>query len=133
MDTTKTARVFLACNALFSALVGLDLLLFTDIATSLLFTGTDSWQSFALQVLGIGLLLFAADLIFMARNRNISAKPVKMIVAMDSGWIAASALLLLLTPATFTTTGQFILIVISAFVAIFAWGQYTGANKIAPT
>ena len=57
MSTTTTARTFLALNAAFSALIGLELIIFPDITVHLMFTDQAGWKPLVLRLLGMGLIL----------------------------------------------------------------------------
>lgn len=130
MKTSNTARIFLALNATFSLITGIGLLVATSSASEMLFAGQSHWQATTLRILGIGLLIFALELFLMASSRFITKKQVMVITMMDIGWIAASALLLLTASSVFSTTGNNLIAIIAAVVAIFAAGQTIGARKI---
>ncbi|MEO1247563.1 MAG: SRPBCC family protein [Pseudomonadota bacterium] len=132
MSTTITARVFLALNAAFSAIVGLELIVFPDAVAQAMFMDPAGWKPLVLRLLGIGLVLFALDLLLMATNRFVAKKEVLLIVFADVGWLIASAAAVLLGAHVFTERGIFIIDVVAFFVAAFAAGQYFGARKIVP-
>lgn len=132
MKTAKTARRFLTMNAIVSLLVGADFLLAPSYAAGLLFAEPADWQRPALMMLGGGLILFGLDLVLMARSRFLSKTLVLVISAMDAGWVAASAGVLLVYGSVFTPFGQAAIVVVACFVAIFAVGQAIGARRIEP-
>jgi ligand-binding SRPBCC domain-containing protein len=80
----------------------------------------------ALQVTGLGLLGFAAALVFIAARR---ATPLEGLLfsAGDLGWVASTGLLMLLTPDVFDTTGWIAAWVVADLVAMFAGAQLVGA------
>lgn len=130
MKTGKTARIFLALNATFSMIIGFGVILATDLASEVLFSGEGSWQATTLRVLGIGLLMFALELFLVTSNRFITKKQVLIITMLDIGWVVGSALLLLTTSSAFSTTGVNLIALVASVVALFAAGQYIGARKI---
>ena len=130
MKTSNTARIFLALNATFSLIIGIDLLLATGTASEILFAEQADWQPITLRVLGVGLLIFALELYVMASNRFLTRKQVMVITVMDIGWVVGSALLLLMASSVFTESGDNLIVVVAVAVAVFAAGQYIGALKI---
>lgn len=132
MENSKTARLFLGLNAAFSLIVGLDILFATNTVAEMLFLQKADWQILALRVLGVGLLIFALDLMLMAKNRFLSKKLIFLITCMDIGWVVGSIMLVTLAAHLFTSFGIVAIIVIAAFVAVFAVGQYYGTTKMTP-
>ncbi|MXQ07375.1 hypothetical protein GQ651_05900 [Alphaproteobacteria bacterium GH1-50] len=132
MTNSTTARTFLGLNAAFSLVMGVALTIAPAAAADLFFTETASWQVTVLRLLGIGLILFGADLILMVRDRFLTKGKVMAITVMDVGWVVGSAILLITAGALVTGTGKAVILVVAAFVAIFAAGQYSGARKIVP-
>lgn len=130
MSTTATARTFIAFNAAFSALTGLQLIIFPDTATQLMFKDPTGWMPLVLRLLGVGLVLFALDLFLMATNRFVTKGEVMLIVLADIGWLIASAVIFVLAGHVFTGTGALMIGVVAVFVAFFATGQYVGAGRI---
>jgi hypothetical protein len=130
MSTTTTARTFLALNAAFSALIGLELIIFPGITVHLMFTDPAGWQLLVLRLLGVGLVLFALDLVLMATNRFVTKSEVMLIVLADIAWLIANATIVLLVGHVFTDTGMLIIGFVAVFVAFFATGQYVGAGRI---
>ncbi|ROQ21555.1 polyketide cyclase/dehydrase/lipid transport protein [Marinimicrobium koreense] len=133
MKASSTARIFLALNATFSLAIGGDLLVASGSVSEMIFSGQHSWLPLALRILGAGLLMFACVLFLMASNRFITKMQVLVITMMDVGWVIASAGLLFMIPEFFTDTGQSLVSVVAAVVAIFAVGQYVGSGRIIPT
>lgn len=132
MSSSQIARLFLGLNAGFSLIIGIDLLLATEMAVEMLFAVPAEWQGLTLRVLGIGLLIFAADLCLMALDRFVSKGAVLLISVLDLGWIAGSAVLFLFFAPIFTDLGLIILAVVAIVVGICALGQYLGARGIVP-
>jgi len=130
MSTTTTARIFIAFNAAFSALIGLELIIFPGITAHLMFTDPVGWKPLVLRLLGMGLVLFALDLLLMAANRFVTKGEVMLIVFADIGWLIASAAIVLPARHVFTDTGLLMTGIVAAFVGLFATGQYVGAGRI---
>ncbi|WP_108882291.1 SRPBCC family protein [Anderseniella sp. Alg231-50] len=130
MSTTTTARTFIGLNAAFSALTGLELIIFPFAVAHLMFSDPAGWTTLALRLLGVGLVLFALDLLLMATNRFVTKGEVMLIILADIGWLIASAALVLLTGYLFSDAGLLMIGIVAAFVAVFAAGQYVGAGRI---
>ncbi|MEO1159917.1 MAG: SRPBCC family protein [Pseudomonadota bacterium] len=130
MSTTTTARTFIGFNAAFSALIGLELIIFPFAAAYLMFPDPAGWTTPVLRLLGVGLVLFALDLLLMATNRFVTKGEVMLIILADIGWLIASAALALLAGHLFSDTGLLMITIVAVFVAVFATGQYVGAGRI---
>lgn len=124
------ARTFLGLNAGFSILTGATLLLAGGVLTGVMFAEPAHWQSLVFLALGIGLLVFALDLVVLASDRFVSKGKVMLIIAADVGWILGSVWLLLLQGRLFTSAGVLIIAGVAAVVAVFAIGQWIGAGAI---
>lgn len=132
MSTTKMARIFLSLNCAFSTASGLALLIFPQTLAATLFDNPADWVALLLQVLGVGLIIFALDLLMMVRNTYLTAREVRLIVAADIGWILGSIALMYFGAHLLTFTGMITIEVVALFVAIFAAGQFLGVRKIRP-
>ena len=128
--STTTARTFLGLNAAFSALSGAALIILPGTLSQVMFTGPADWAPLGLRLLGVGLVIFALDLAFMATNRFVSKAEVMLIVLADIGWLLASAAVVMFDGHLFTETGVLVVAGVAAFVAVFAAGQYFGARGI---
>lgn len=132
-STTKTARLFLGVNGLFSCLVGLVLLLLNQAVAVVLFHEPATWGALTLRVLGVGLLVFSVYLAVLVVNRFVSKGAVMMIVYADMGWLIASAFVVLIDDRVLTDQGILIIDLTAIVVAICAIGQYVGARRIIPS
>ncbi len=132
MSTLPAARIFLGLNAAFSVISGLALLFVSSSIAQMMFTDPGDWKATILLGLGIGLLVFALDLVMLATNPYVSKSEVMLIVIADIGWIAVSAVLILFFGDLFTSNGILAISVVATFVALFAIGQFVGAQKIVP-
>ena len=132
MPASKTVRIVLAMNAAFSLIVGIDLLFTAGSTAQILFADMADWQTIALRVLGIGLLIFALDIFYMASNQFISKREVQLISLMDIGWVIGSVVLLIVYGYIFTNLGTILIEVVAVLVAGFAVAQFFGASRIVP-
>ncbi len=130
MENSKSSRIFLGLNALFSLISGGVLLLGANALAAQLFSEPAGWQTPALRVLGVGLLIFGLDLCLMATNQFVTKAQVMLITVMDVGWVLGSIGLLLIYGKVFSGLGQVAIGVVAVFVAVFALGQYLGARAI---
>ncbi len=116
----RTLRV----NATFSATTGVTMLLLArPVAERLGF----EWP-WVLFFIGVGLLLFAADLALLSRKDPIPRPRTILIIAADVGWVLGSALLLLGWPQLFNSLGRWVVLGVALVVTLFAVLQ-TGALK----
>lgn len=120
----------LTANALFSGLSALTLLMAPAMVAGWLGSG----QTGLLLVIGGGLLLFALRLGMLVRNGEAAVTEVWTIIAGDLGWVAGSALLILLalgrgTP-TLSTAGIMLIGVIGTVVLLFALWQYRALKSV---
>lgn len=132
MSTSKLVRTFLGFNAVFSALNGTLLLAMAGSMAAVIFATPPDWATTGLRILGIGLLIFALDLVLLSKNPFISKQQVILIVILDAGWVLGSILLLSIGRDLFSSTGSLLIAVVAGFVAIFAIGQSVGAAAIVP-
>ena len=118
MVNVKLNRVLMG-NAIFSLLCGIDLLFFSDPIAEYM----GGFSPVYLQVLGVGLVLFAAFAFWTSRqpdNERIAYK----IVLMDRTWVGCSVLLVILVHGWFSSMGLAIILAVAAIVAMFSEMQY---------
>ena len=130
MDTSRTARAFLGLNAAFSLLTGIVLLLAAEPVAGRLFAEAAGWQVPVLRALGAGLVVFAAGVALAATDRHVTRAQVYFVSVLDAGWIAGSAVLLLVSGDLFSAFGRWSVVAVAGAVAIFALGQYVGARRL---
>ncbi len=123
------ARGFLGANAVFSLACGLGLAVFAPAFAAAAFVDAAAWTT-ALRWLGIGLVVFAADLWLMRGDRFIGKVPVRLVAAADVLWIAGSAAGLVWFADRLTAVGQGAVVAIASIVGVFAVGQLLGAQRI---
>ena len=114
----------LAVNAAFSGLSGLLIIWFNEWMARH-FPGPDwLWT-----VVGVGLLLFAAQLIAMVVNPAFAKKLTPQVVVSDIGWVALTLLGLAVFFADITTTGVALILAINAVVGTLAVLQHIGYRR----
>ena len=120
----KPVKKWLLLNAAFSILCGIDALLLN--------THIQQWFGFendyVLPVLGVGLLLFAADLVYVAYRDADNKKRVNIISMMDAGWVLGSMVLLVFQPFGLSTIAYVCIAAVAAVVGLFGYQQFK-ANK----
>lgn len=122
MNNQRLLRNALRGNAAFSILSGLSLILFNG------FFQNFFEANFALWPLGIGLLLFAGQLIYITSKPVVPLKEAKLIIGMDILWVIGSVILLLAI-STIPTPGRWVIILVAIAVADFALFQYLGMKQ----
>ncbi len=108
----------LRANAAFSGLSGLLMLVFSARLAETL-GGLPLWIVLAI---GVGLLVYAADLVWTARAK-VKRSAVALFVAADCGWVIGSALFLLLAPFSPTELGVGLVVGAALIVGLFAGAQ----------
>ena len=116
----KPVKKWLLLNAGFSTLCAIDLLLLN--------TQLQQWFGFenpwVLPVLGVGLLLFAADLVYVAFRQLDNKKRINTIAIMDAGWVLGSLVLLVFQPFGLSLVAYVCIAVVAAVVGLFGYQQY---------
>ena len=112
-------------NALFSEITGLALLLFS-VPIARFLGVAPSWP---LLVLGSGLLLFGVQVYTAWRSRPLDRRGVMTTVALDAGWVVASAVLLIGGWLPLSLGGAWAVLLIADVVATFGVLQYLGLRR----
>ena len=115
MKSHSKIQNVLRANAAFSGVSGLLMLVFSSQLASTL-GGVPRWVVIAI---GVGLLVYAADLVRTARGR-VARSSVVLYVAADCGWVICSALFLLLAPLSPSQVGVVLVVGAALIVAAFA-------------
>ena len=118
-------RTVLRGNALISILSAVVALVASGSVAE--FMGVEDTLPFI--ILGIALVLWAIDVYVVSSQDPIRANYVKMIIGGDLLWVAGSAVLLLLDPFDFSTSGMWAVLVIADIVLTFAILQYVGLRR----
>lgn len=116
MDNQKKLKIALLSNAGFSIFNGLVLLFFYKPIAELMFIE----QANLLFYLGIGLLLFAGSICWIASRRVLNKRLVTSIIIQDWLWIIGSVLILLFQLFGLSFLGYEIILIVALIVAIFA-------------
>ena len=112
-------------NAWFSGIAGMVL-----IAGAAL--GLDGWlgvEAWLLAALGVGLVIYAIDLLLVARSPRWIVQGAKAAVLADIAWVVIAAALIGFT-AVLSTQGEVALAIVSLVVAGFAAAQWVGLRKL---
>lgn len=120
--TLKNALLF---NAVCSSLLGAALLLAPSAIAALMGT----FDSLILMVLGAGLLLFAADVAFVATRQVISTKLARFITFADIGWVVATPVVMMAGAPWLSFWGQMLLLDVGTLVAFCAICQWRGIQR----
>lgn len=120
-------RVLLTSNAVFSALCGLSILVFTSTLSEWMYPLPPEWLRF----IGLALLPFAAWLPWAALRQTIDVRQVRLIIILDWAWVAASAVLILLQAGNLRPFAYWLIAVIACAITSFAWlqGRYLAAMQ----
>jgi hypothetical protein len=111
-------------NALFSGATGLGLVIGARWLDGWL--GLNAWL---LAAVGVGLLVYAADLAWLSRSEPWLIPGGRLAVVADIGWIIAAVALIAFT-AVLTTPGELALALVSLVVAGFATAQWIGLRRL---
>lgn len=118
-------RAALMGNAAFSAVSGIALAAMPSTLSAIL--GFD--QPPILASLGVGLVLFAVALFFVARQRPISRQFAWTAIMLDDAWVLASVALLMFAPTLFSPAGEWLIGAVAVVVAGFAVAQLLGVRR----
>jgi hypothetical protein len=112
-------------NALFSGLSGIVSL----VAAQSLATFTGIQESLVFVILGVVLILFAVDLIWIASRESINRRFAVAVIFMDVAWVAGSAIILLFDLLPLTVAGRWTIALLAEVVAVFAILQTIGLRR----
>jgi len=118
----RPLRLALGGNALFSAFSGLLLLLLPDTLAQLLGISAP----FLLPALGLGLLLFAADLLHQIHRPRLATWRALYASLSDFAWVLGSLLLLVFWPTAFAPEGLWLIAAVALLVGLFGALQLQG-------
>jgi len=125
MMAYRLIKQALRANALFSLLIAIDILLFSQPIAEVM----GGFDSIYLTILGVGLLGFSVFLLFISERRSINLRLVKIITFMDVGWIIGSVLLIIFAP-WLSTTGIVLIIGVALVVGLCAYFQTKGMQEL---
>lgn len=118
-------RALLVANAAFSGISGMLLLSAAPLLSDWL--GVDA--PWALQVLGVGLLLFAVWLMMSADEASPDPRDVRTAIAIDGGWVVGCVLALATSWPWLTSAGRWTIGITADLVAAFALFQWYGLHR----
>ncbi|HEY6250902.1 MAG TPA: hypothetical protein VI685_13155 [Candidatus Angelobacter sp.] len=123
-DKQKLLRRALQGNALFSMISGVAILAMNR--TLVDFLGLPGNASLA--VLGIGLLAYAAWLLWTATRRQIKMVDAWIAVILDMAWVVGSYALLF--AVQFSSGGKWVMVAVAELVFLFGVMQWLGLRRI---
>lgn len=124
MNNDRMLRMALRENAAISGVSGLVLLLGAAWLDGWL--GIDWWL---LATVGVGLLVYAVDLAWVARDDRLLVPGARMAIAADVAWVLGAVALIAFT-AVLTRRGEIALAVVSLVVAGLAAAQWVGLRRM---
>lgn len=119
-------RNTLLVNASISALIGLLCAFDSKVVDSFLGLGMPR----LILVLGIGLLLFAAELFWVATRPKINRMAAQIITALDVGWVVGSIVLLAAGVPALSDGGWWAVAILADVVAVFAICEFVGLRRM---
>lgn len=129
-SNARPLRLALVANGLFSLLSGASCVLVPSAIASIVFAQPTAVFGVSAATLvfelGIGLLAFAALVLWTSGQSLLHRGRVKLITALDVGWVLASAALLFAAPELWTSAGLTIIVIVATAVAAFAIEQTFG-------
>ena len=123
-SATFLSRV-LQADGIFSGLSGLVLIL--DAGPIATFLGIDA--PWILTALGVGLVIYAIDLFWIASRESIDNRFATAAIVMDGLWILGSILLLVTDWVPFTVAGKWAIGIVADLVATFAILKFIGLRR----
>lgn len=125
MKAVLPLRLALAANAVFS----LSSALFMLFWPALLGEWLGIHASLIFQVAGIGLVVFAVELIYQATRRRVATWRALLASAADFSWVAGSVVLLLAFPRLFSPSGSVLVLAVAGAVFVFGVWQLWAAGR----
>jgi len=125
MKAVLPLRFALASNAIFSFSCALFMLFQPSLVGEWL--GIDA--ALSLQIVGIGLMLFAAELIYQATRQRVLTWRALIASAADFLWVISSVGLLLAVPLLFSPPGIALVLAVAGAVFVFGAWQLWAAGR----
>ena len=134
-DKAKVLRWALLANVFFSAMSGIEFILFPSIDAN--FFGFEGNRILGLmngdmflRSTGVDLLIWAAIVWFVSSRPTINIKHVYAIIALDMVWVLGTVAILLTDALTLTTNGSWVLLAKGDVVLTLAVLQYWGIRRM---
>ena len=119
-------RNILYCNTSFSLISSLACIFMAkSIANTMGITASNEILS-----IGIGVLVFAGYVLFVAKQSPLKKSLVKSVIAMDFFWVLGSLLIIAFNPFALSNAGILIIAIVALFVLIFGTLQTITLKKI---
>lgn len=80
--------------------------------------------------IGVGLILFCAQLLLMVRSPLLARKLTPEVIAADIGWVLASLAILFFLQESISPTSTILAMLVNLVVANLAWLQFQGYRSI---
>lgn len=121
---TKRLRVVLIVNASFSAINGIFLLFFSELAELM------HANPVSLKTVGAGLLLFGISVALVTSSKVLSRVQVIIIVIQDVLWVFGSICVILMQSWNLSVLAYWLIAFTAVVVGSFAWLQKYYLNRI---
>lgn len=121
-------RNALLFNAVFSLACALPLLLMP--ATVAAFLG--DVPAMLCLVLGVGLLVFALEVAWVATRKPVSQTYARLITYADLAWVVATPVVMLAASSQLSGWGQIVLLDVALVTGFCAWCQWRGLSVALP-
>jgi len=125
MKEISALRFALATNAVFSLLSGL-LMSFRPVVVGE-WLGIDA--PIILRIIGIGLVVFATELIYQTTRLRVATWRALLASAADFSWVIGSIVMLLAMPQLFSPFGNIMVLVVAGAVFVFGAWQLWAAGR----
>jgi hypothetical protein len=116
----QSLRNALLFNAVFSFACGVALLATPHAIAALL----GEVPVMLCQILGVGLVLFAAEVAWVGTRKPVSRLLAKLITAADVAWVAGSVVLVVAAAGFLSFWGQILILDIALLTGFCAWCQW---------
>lgn len=126
-SSSSFLRNTLLANAIFSTFSGLLFTFDAKAVDSFLGTGMPT----VILLLGIDLLIFAAEVFWFGTRPQINRTAAQVITAFDIAWVIGSWVLLMTNLVSFSDAGWWAVALVADIVAVFAICEVIGLKKAA--
>ncbi|MEO5980642.1 MAG: hypothetical protein ABIS36_11380 [Chryseolinea sp.] len=120
-----TLQNVLRVNAASSGATGLLLVIFSDTVKGL-FDVSITWP---FSEVGIFLIAFATIVFYVSRINPINQLGIRIILTLDSLWVASSIVLIMLHPFEISFVGNALIAAVALWVALMVYLQFIGSRN----
>ncbi|AJD46787.1 hypothetical protein S7S_01815 [Isoalcanivorax pacificus W11-5] len=124
----QSLRNALLFNAVFSFACGVALLAMPQTIAALL----GEVPVMICQILGVGLVLFAAEVAWVGTRKPVSPLLAKLITAADVAWVVGSVVLVVAAAGFLNVWGQVLILDIALVTGFCAWCQWRNVKVDRP-